>query len=77
MVQDISLENIPSQLTQLLAGLAAEDGNAGARALSAALSLHQRATKSGSARDEAERLRRIADCCGDLAEQHERQPRSL
>lgn len=77
MVRDISLEQAPSDLDELLTDLDAGQGNVGARALSAALTLHGRAGDGGAALDEAERMRRIADCCEILSNQLDADPREL
>jgi hypothetical protein len=76
MALDHSLEQIPADLDKLLSDLDTGHGNAGARALAAALSLHERASAGGSSLQEAERLRRIAECCGDLTAQLQRDPRN-
>lgn len=77
MAQDITLEQMPSDLGALLADLDADQGIVAARALSASLSLHDRAVNGGSVVEEAERLRRIAECCDDLTSQLERDPQGI
>jgi hypothetical protein len=74
MVRDISLEQAPSDLDELLSDLDAGQGNVGARALSAALSLHGRAIDGGAVSTEAQRMRRIAECCEVLSNQLDADP---
>ncbi|HZD25574.1 MAG TPA: hypothetical protein VE631_04880, partial [Alphaproteobacteria bacterium] len=65
MSQAPSLDGMQAELSELLSAFEQAGGNPGLHALSAALTLSERAGNAAAA-PEAQSLRRIADCCAEI-----------